>query len=94
MSVGHSPNEGERYGISEPDGLREIADALLLEVEFGFVLHLMMNYFRTHGLGLDDRALLVLTGAAPARRQRRRAPTAVDQACSSAFASSIISSIA
>ena len=38
MSVGHSPNEGERYGISEPARLTRKSHVLLLEVEFGFVL--------------------------------------------------------
>ena len=38
MSVGHSPNEGERYGISEPARLTRKSHVLLLEVEIGFVL--------------------------------------------------------
>ena len=38
MSVGHSPNEGERYGISESARLTIKSHVLLLEVEFGFVL--------------------------------------------------------
>jgi len=38
MSVGHSPNEGERYGISESARLTINSHVLLLEVEFGFVL--------------------------------------------------------
>ena len=39
-----------------------------LKLNLGSFCHLMIDDSRTHGLGLDDRALLVLTGAAPARR--------------------------
>jgi hypothetical protein len=38
MSVGHSPSEGARYGISELALLTRKSHVLLLEVEFGFVL--------------------------------------------------------
>ena len=38
MSVGHSPNEGERCRISKSARLTIKSHVLLLEVEFGFVL--------------------------------------------------------
>ena len=61
MSVGHSPNEGERYGISESARLTIKSHVLLLEVEFGFVLPFD-----------DERLSSCMRSSAPSRIANRR----------------------
>jgi hypothetical protein len=77
MSVGHSPNEGERYGISEPARLTRKSHVLLLEVEFGFVLPFddeRLPYSTERAVG---SIVARLSRALDGKRANSRAPLAI-----------------